>query len=155
MKIQPECIPCLLKRIVFETINSTNDKNLRYKTVKNACILLAKLYDNNECSATIATKVHKIAYETLKNSDPYRELKDKSNKTALDLIPHIENLIENSDDPLRITMICSIVGNLMDFGIEGVSDDPENLSEKFDEFFVEDLKNKKVKLLPKGFEQKL
>jgi uncharacterized protein with ATP-grasp and redox domains len=139
MKIQPECVPCLLKRIVFETIQSTNDDYLRFKTIKNACTLLAKLYDKDECSATIATKVHKNAYEILGDNDPYKKLKEKSNKVAKSLVPHIEELIDSSDDPLRITIICSIVGNIMDFGIEGVSNDPENLSEKFDEFFVEDL----------------
>jgi uncharacterized protein with ATP-grasp and redox domains len=139
MKIQPECVPCLLKRIVFETIQSTNDNDLRFKTIKNACTLLSKLYDKNECSAIIATKVHKIAYKTLEDNDPYKKLKEKSNRVAKELVPHVEDLIDSSDDPLRITIVCSIVGNIMDFGIEGVNDDPENLSEKFDEYFIQDL----------------
>ncbi|MCK4902528.1 MAG: DUF89 family protein, partial [Thermoplasmatales archaeon] len=80
MKIQPECVPCLLKRIIFEAEHSTKDKNLQVKTVQKACRLLAELYDPNVCSANIATKVHKIAYETLGDKDPYKELKHASNK---------------------------------------------------------------------------
>ncbi len=139
MKIQIECAPCLLKRIVFEAEQSTKDKELLTKTVKNACKLLSELYDPNVCSATIATKVHKIAYDTLGNDDPYRDLKKQSNKIAQSLLPRVEELIESSDDPLRIAMLCSIIGNMMDFGIPGASEHPEGLSEIFEETFAEDL----------------
>ena len=139
MKIQTECVPCLLKRINFEADQSTNDYNLKAKTIKKTCTLLAELFDPNEISAIIATKVHKLAYETLNDKDPYKELKNKSNEIAESLIPNVDDLIDCSDDPLRIAMLCSIIGNMMDFGIAGASDNPENLSEDFDEKFVEDL----------------
>ena len=141
MNIQPECVPCLLKRIVFEAEQSTKDEKLRVKTVQNACKLLAELYNPNVCSASIATKVHKIAYETLGDEDPYKNLKHASNVIAHNLIPEVEHLIKCSDDPLRIAMLCSIIGNLMDFGISGASDNPEHLGEVFEETFVEDLKH--------------
>jgi uncharacterized protein with ATP-grasp and redox domains len=139
MKIQPECVPCLLKRIIFEAEQSTNDEVLKKKIIQKVCKLLSELYDPNICSATIATKVHKIAYETLGDDDPYRDLKEKSNEVALSLIPRVDELIEVSDDPLRITMILSIIGNMMDFGIPGASSHPELLSDIFEETFAEDL----------------
>jgi uncharacterized protein with ATP-grasp and redox domains len=139
MKIQPECVPCLLKRIIFEAEQSTKDQKLRVKTVQKACRLLAELYDPNVCSATIATKVHKIAYETLGDDDPYKDLKYASNKIAQSIVPRVDDLIKSSDDPLRIAMLCSIIGNLMDFGISGSSDNPEHLGEIFEETFAEDL----------------
>lgn len=139
MKIQVECVPCLLKRINFEADQSTNDYKIKTKTIKKTCKLLAELYDPDECSATIATKVHKLAYETLNDKDPYKKLKNKSNEIAESLVPNVNDLIDCSDDPLRIAMLCSIIGNMMDFGIAGASDNPENLSEDFDENFVEDL----------------
>jgi hypothetical protein len=139
MKIQPECVPCLLKRIIFETEQSTNDEVLKKKIIQKACKILSELYDPNICSATIATEVHKIAYETLGDDDPYRDLKEKSNEVALSLIPRVDELIGCSDDPLRITMILSIIGNMMDFGIPGASSHPELLSDIFEETFAEDL----------------
>jgi len=139
MKIQTECVPCLLKRIIFETEQSTKDETVKTKTIVNACKLLAELYNPNVCSATIATEVHRIAYETLGDVDPYKKLKEASNKIAKSLVPEVEDLIKCSDDPLRISMICSIIGNMMDFGITGATDEPENLIEIFDEIFVEDL----------------
>jgi len=139
MKIQTECVPCLIKRIIFETEQSTKDKEKKTATIKKTCKLLAELYDPNVCSASIATKVHKIAYETLGDRDPYKELKIASNKIAESIIPRCEELISYSDDLLRITMICSIIGNMLDFGITGASENPEHLGEIYEEMFVEDL----------------
>jgi len=139
MKIQPECVTCLLKRIIYEAEQSTKDPILRLKTIQNSCMLLVDIYNPDKSSAEIATKVHKIAYETLGDDDPYEKLKDQSNKIAQTLVPRVNELIECSDDPLRITIIASIVGNLMDFGIPGASTHPELLSEVFEEIFAEDL----------------
>jgi len=106
---------------------------VKTKAIQNACKVLAELYDPNECSAVIATKVHKIVYATLGDDDPYQELKKQSNQVAQSLVPRVEELIKSSDDPLKISMICSIVGNTMDFGIEGSSTHPETLREIFEQ----------------------
>lgn len=139
MKIQTECVHCLLKRIIFETEQSTKDKALRTKTIKNVCKVLSELYDPDKSSASIATKAHKIAYETLGDNDPYKELKKKSNEIAKKFVPRVEELIECSDEPLRTAIICSVIGNMMDFGIDGASQHPEFLGDIFEDMFAEDL----------------
>jgi uncharacterized protein with ATP-grasp and redox domains len=139
MKIQIECVPCLLKRIVFESEQSTNDKKIQQKTLKKTLTLLADLYDPNGCSASIATKVHRVAYDTLGDEDPYNDLKKQSNKIAKKLVPRVEELVFVSEDPIRMSMLCSIVGNLMDFGIRGGSKNPNDLSDIFEGIISEDL----------------
>ncbi|MCK4416223.1 MAG: DUF89 family protein [Thermoplasmatales archaeon] len=139
MKIQTECVPCLLKRIIFEVNQSTDDKALQTKVIRNACKMLSEIYDPNECSAIIATKIHKMVYDTLGDEDPYAELKINSNLIAKSLLPKIEELIKKSDDPLKTSMICSIIGNLMDFGIDGASTDPKMLKDVFEETYSEGL----------------
>jgi len=139
MKIHTECVPCLIKRIIFEIEHSTKDIEKKNKAIKIACKVLSEQFDLDTCSATIATNVHKIVYETLDDDDPYRDLKKQSNKVAKDLVPKVEEFVACSDDPLRIIIICSIVGNMMDFGIEGASKDPEFLQEEFENLFVQDL----------------
>ena len=139
MKIKTECVPCLINRILFEAKESTKDKDLQAKTIKNACKALSELYDPDGCSAVIATKVHKIAYETLGDDDPYKNLKSQSNKIAGSLVPRVEELIEKSDDPLKTSMLCSIIGNMMDFGIAGGSSHPEMLIDMFEKTFEKGL----------------
>jgi len=137
MKIQTECLPCLLKRILYETELSTKEKNRQTKALRTACTLLAEHYNPDVCSATIATKLHKGVYEILQDKDPYAGLKHTSNQIATSLIPKIEGLIKTSPDPLKTSMICSIIGNIMDFGIDGSSAHPQMLEEVFDTLYAE------------------
>jgi len=139
MKIHTECVPCLIKRIIFEAEQSTVDKKRRTEAIKNACRILSEIYDPNKCSAEIATTVHKIVYETLGDDDPYFDLKSKSNLVAKSLLPRVEELMKNSDDPLKTSMICSIIGNTMDFGIEGGSSHPQLLMDVFEKTYSEGL----------------
>ncbi len=139
MKIQAECLPCLLKRMLFETELSTTDKKRQTAALRSACLLLSQLYDPEVCSATIATQVHKAVYEALGDTDPYKTLKHQSNVIATTLAPKVESLIKNSQDPLRTSMVCAIIGNIMDFGIDGSSAHPGMLQDVFDTLYAEGL----------------
>ena len=138
MKIQTECVPCLIKRIIFEAEECTKDKKLQTDAIKNSCKKLAECYSPDGVSADIATKVHRVAYDIL-GDDPYKELKKTSNIVAKSLVPRVEELIRKSDDSLRTSIICSIVGNLMDFGISGGSTRPEVLKNVFDKEYNQGL----------------
>lgn len=139
MKIQTECLPCLLKRILFETELSTTDATRQTEALRTACSLLAKLYDPKVCSATIATQVHQAVYKALGDKDPYRTLKQQSNMIASSLVPKVESLVKDSTNPLKTSMVCSIIGNIMDFGIEGGSAAPQMLQDEFDKLYREGL----------------
>lgn len=139
MKIHSECVPCLIRRVMFEAEYSTKDKQVKKKVVQNACRLLGEIYDPDECSAAIATRVHKLVYETLGDDDPYSDLKSQSNKIALSLVPRVEKLVRESGDPLRTSILCSIIGNMMDFGIRGGSSNPDDLKDIFNKLFEENL----------------
>ncbi len=133
MKITTECVHCLLKRIIFEATESTRDTALHTKVITETCKLLSELYSPEKVSAELATKAHKQAYELLGDSDPYKTLKQQSNSIAQSLIPKVEKLIKTSENPLKTSMICAIIGNMMDFGIAGGSDRPDKLTEVFDD----------------------
>jgi len=124
---------------MYEAEQSSKDKNIKTEVVRNACEVLSKIYNPDTCSATIATEVHKIVYETLNDNDPYKHLKRQSNKIAKSLLPKVEYLIKRSKNPLKTAMICSIIGNMMDFGISGGSKKPEVLQDIFDKIFDEGL----------------
>lgn len=149
MKIKTQCVPCLIKRIIFESELSTKDEKLKTTVIRNACEVLSKLYDPSKCSADIATKVHKLVYETLNDNDPYRDLKNQSNRIALSLVPQVKELIEKSSDPLWTSMLCAIVGNSMDFGIEGGSPHPDMLKETFKNLIDDGIKYDDSKSLKK------
>ena len=139
MKITTECVPCLIRRIIFEAEQSSDDPEVRAEAVRKACKKLSELYDPDAVSAKVATKVHSVVYDILGDDDPYSELKNMSNKIARELVPYVEGIVEKSEDSLKTSMLCSIVGNMMDFGIAGGSSSPDDLSEAFDEYFQQGL----------------
>jgi damage-control phosphatase, subfamily I len=149
MKIQTECVPCLLKRILFETELSTTDPQRQAKALRAACAVLAKRYDATVCSASIATKVHQAVYHALQDTDPYQTLKQQSNTVAATLVPKVETLIKNANDPLKTSMICAIIGNIMDFGIDGSSAHPQMLADVFDRLYDEGLGHDDYEILKK------
>jgi damage-control phosphatase, subfamily I len=139
MKIQPECVPCLLKRILFETQQVTQDTKQQTDVIRATCLMFSKQYNPDICSATIATQVHKRVYDLLHDSDPYKKLKQDSTRVALSLVPKVNRLISTSSDPLKTSMLCAILGNVMDFGIEGAHSHPGMLEQVFDRLFDEKL----------------
>lgn len=139
MKIHRECVPCLLKRIIFETEQNTKDETLQTKVIRETCRILSEIYNPKECSATIATIAHREAYKLLRDKDPYRKLKQRSNEIAKSLLLQVEKLIQKSSDALEASILCSIIGNTLDFGIEGGSKNPEMLKKSFDTLFKEGL----------------
>jgi uncharacterized protein with ATP-grasp and redox domains len=93
----------------------------------------------NKSSAGVATKVHHVAYQAMGSVDPYKELKKKSNHVAKDLLSRARELIRGSDDPLKAAVLCSIIGNTIDFGIEGSAASPQDLEQFFEGAFHEGL----------------
>jgi hypothetical protein len=133
----PECVPCLIKRVLFETEEVDESKSVR--TAKNAAEMLGRLFGDDVCSATVATQVHRETYRLLGTKDPYRALKRMSNEIGLELYPFAERCVRSSEDPLRASFLCSIVANVLDFGIGTGYDDPARLKKDFRDLLAEGL----------------
>jgi uncharacterized protein with ATP-grasp and redox domains len=130
MKIKAECVPCLLNRILYET--NLVDPGKALKILEEGCRIIGTYELDKNCSAIVATQVHKATYDALENTDPYKDIKMRSNQAALALFPKAERLVEISNDPLKAAILLSIIGNVLDFGISSSPESPEKLAETFD-----------------------
>ena len=133
----PECVPCLIRRVLFEA--EEVDDSFGVRAVKNASQMLGELFGEDVCSATVATQVHRETYKLLGTKDPYSVLKKKSNDVALEVYPFAEKFVRSSKDPLRAVFLCSILGNVLDFGIGAGYDDPARLKKEFKNLLKEGL----------------
>ncbi len=133
MEIQPECVPCLIKRCIYET--RLVDPTREYQVVKESLRILNDAYAEGAVSADIATRVHKRVYEIIGTTDPYRDIKKRCNEVASSLLPRGREFVEGSG--LREAALVSVVGNVMDFGFRDDYDSPDYLSKKFDELLSE------------------
>lgn len=137
MRMSPECVPCLIRRVLFETMEVDPSKSV--ETVRYASEALGRLFGEGVCSAVVATEVHRGVYDILGDDDPYKDLKRKSNEVALELFPAAERFVARSKDRLRASFLCAVVGNVMDFGIGTGFDHPKKLKEEFKNLLGEGL----------------
>jgi hypothetical protein len=136
MKMRAQCVPCITRRILMEINEVDPSKEMEVMT---ECVkILAENIYPGVTSSGCATKVHAKAYELL-GTDPYAKLKDKSTRQASELMPRAREFVESSDDPFRAAVLCSIVGNVLDYGIDKKLDEPGYLVSHFEELLREDL----------------
>ena len=127
MHPQPECLACIFRRAVFEA-NLVNPAKAM-EVVKALLDLLCKEFDENKQSIKVWTKVHATINRVLGTDDPYKDLKERSNKIAMELFPKALEYYEKSEDKLRTAELLAIAGNVLDFGV-GV-----NSPEEFEDVF--------------------
>ena len=137
MQMSPECVPCLIRRVLFEAEEVGGSRSI--EAVRNAAEMLGELFGEDVCSATVATDVHRSTYKLLATEDPYRRLKRKSNEVALELYPSAERFVKSSKNPLRDAFLCAVVGNVLDFGIGTGYDHPATLKKEFKNLLDEGL----------------
>jgi uncharacterized protein with ATP-grasp and redox domains len=105
-----------LKRCLYET--NLVDESLGPEVMKRAMEILNEEYKDPAVSAEVATVVHKV---------------------ALELFPIAEEFVESSDDSFKASVICSIAGNVLDFGIGSSIEAPEELLQSFNSILEEGL----------------
>lgn len=128
MKVHPDCVPCLMKRIFFQA-NLLNN-GTEAAAVEAALKAYADNFDYSCNSAELATKVHKAAYDAMKG-DPYEKLKKRADEVAGEYVEFAENYVKESKDRISAAVKIAAIGNIMDFGVGLAIENPEQFREKF------------------------
>jgi hypothetical protein len=118
VNVFPECVPCLISRVLYEAKLSTNDTATQLKAEKAAVDAMRRMGFTGPI-ALLSTEVHRAVYRMLGDDDPYRQVKLVANETALKLLSTVRSIIQKSSDPFRSAVIAAIIGNTFDFGVLG------------------------------------
>ena len=119
-----------MKRILFQArLAGTGHE---FDAVKQCMALYSEMMDPEICSATIATKVHSLAYSIMECSDPYLQMKIDADEVAARYLPQAQEFIDASDDRLKAAVRVSLIGNIMDFGSGIAIDSPDEFGKMFD-----------------------
>ena len=135
MKIEADCIPCLMKRVLFQSrlIEGTDD----YHIVESSLKTFASEIGAERKSVDVATEVHRTCYSCLGSRDPYHDLKVEADSVAERFMPIAQAMVDSSDDKLRAALMVSVVGNIMDFGSGIAIDDPSEFEHMFDDLVAQ------------------
>ena len=156
MKIKPECAICIIRQVVEVANEITDNESEQFRLIKNTMEVIKEVYGENAVPAWMGTVVHRYLKKISNNNDPYKNLKEKANKIALQYLDEVREMSNIDDDleRLRKKVLATIAGNVIDFGaystgidIERMIEDTLNKDLKIDNTkeLLNDLKNKDIK----------
>ena len=117
MKIYLGCIPCFARQAVEAAEMASNDPKIREKIVREA-LKVASVIPFDKTPPHMGKEIHRIIRNTVGNNiDPYKSLKNKYNKKAMEIYPEMKEIVKKSKNPLETAVRIAIAGNIIDFGI--------------------------------------
>ncbi len=136
MRIHTDCVPCLMKRILFQSrlVEGADEKASMAGSLK----VFAEGFDYSRKSVDVATEVHRASYAVL-GDDPYYELKVRADEVAGRYMDLAQAYVDRSDDKLRACLMVAVIGNIMDFGSTGGIEEPELFEQMFDDLMEQGL----------------
>lgn len=122
MKVEAECLACILSRGAAEVNEATTNPALRFRAMSDLLRLLTKEFRPSAVPAELGTKRDRVIRRVTGNNDPYKRSKRISNEKALKILPYARKLVEEGytqQDRFKKACLCAIVGNIMEFDIIG------------------------------------
>ncbi len=129
MKVRADCVPCLLKRVLFQARLAGN--GTEFAAMDAAVKAYAAGFSPDACAAELATAAHSAAYAAMGVADPYRAMKEEADRVAARYVPAAADFIDSSDDRFAAAVRVSIIGNIMDFGSGIAIDSPDRFGDMF------------------------
>jgi uncharacterized protein with ATP-grasp and redox domains len=120
LKVEIECLSCLIHRGYLEIAAATKNPTLRFKAATALLEYMAEEFKPDAVSAVLGTTRDRIVKRISGNLDVYAEKKQLSNQTALSLLPSIKGMVEKQASPeerFREACLAAIVGNIIEFDI--------------------------------------
>jgi len=117
MQIFLDCIPCFVRQALDSARLVTDDEQIHEKVVREVLRLAVEL-DMSQSPPAIGQRIHRLIRKLIGNNDPYRELKQKFNHSALRMCAELEERVRTSEDPLETAVRLAIAGNIIDLGVK-------------------------------------
>ncbi len=147
MRIYLDCIACFVRQALDAARLATDDEQIHEQVVRHVLRLAAKM-DMSQSPPVIGRQIHGLIRELIGNNDPYRELKQRSNRLALRMCAELKETVRTSEDPLETAVKLAIAGNIIDLGVKTSIKESEieriindSLIADFDGRQIEDFRN--------------
>ncbi len=138
MILNPDCIACSINGTLNLFKKGLLDSKYQEEILRRILEYYSKV-DYNQLTISAGKQVKKIIEEVSGVSDPFKPLKDKYNKKAIEYCKKYETSIKNDINPLDKAMRLAIAGNIIDFGPTHDFDVDKKIEEVFHaEFPIDD-----------------
>ncbi len=121
MKTYLDCIPCFMTQALRAGRSAgLEDKQIKTLLDEVGAMIRDLPMENTppETGAVIYQKIREITGI----DDPFKKIKEKNTREALDLYPYLKEEVRNAKDPLLTAIRLAIAGNVIDFGVNRTFD---------------------------------
>jgi len=122
MRTYLDCLPCFVRQ-TLEAVRFVTDDEAVHAEVLREILRAAGEMDLHMAPPAMGQHIHRLIRQVTGNADPYREVKQRFNRLALDLYPDLARRVAAADDPLETALRLAIAGNIIDFGVSASVDE--------------------------------
>ena len=116
MRTYLDCVPCFFRQALFSARIAGLDETSQKKVLEDVSRLVIDL-PMDLTPAQVGRSIYKLVLEAV-GTDPFREIKEKSNRLALSLYPELKKKVDDSEDRLLTAVELAIAGNVIDYGVK-------------------------------------
>ena len=117
MKLQPECITCIIAQVKNVTNMFHLSEEKREEAMRDTHAYLAGA-NYEGCTPESMGELWQILLRHVGEKDPYAAIKSLCNQEAMKMLPATREKIARAKDPFTVALKYAIAGNLIDYGLE-------------------------------------
>ena len=140
MRTYLECIPCFYRQALDAAQIAGADELIQKKIIDELSQLIPN-FSLETAPPEMGREIYSLVGKISGVKDPFKEIKENSNKFALKLYPELKKEIENSEDRLLAAAKLSIIGNIIDYGAKNSLNVAEEIDYLFKGNFIINNKN--------------
>jgi len=135
MKTYLECIPCFYRQ-ALDAARIAGADEIKQKKIVDKISQLIPDFPLEASPPEMGREIYSLVEELSGVKDPFKDIKQNSNKMALSLYPKLKQEINNSEDRLLTAVELSIIGNIIDYGVKNSLNIEEEINHLFQGNFI-------------------
>ena len=135
MRTYLDCIPCFYRQALDAARIAGADKLIQKKIIDELSQLIPD-FPLEASPPEMGREIYSLVGKISGVKDPFKEIKENSNKFALKLYPKLKQEINNSEDRLLTAVKLSIIGNIIDYGAKNSLNVVEEIDHLFQGNFI-------------------
>jgi len=116
MKTFFDCIPCFVRQALDSVRLVTDDGEVHERLLREV-LRAASEMDLRQSPPAMGQRIHRLIRGLTGQDDPYREMKGRCTRLALELYPKLRARVRASAYPLETALRLAIAGNVIDMGV--------------------------------------
>ena len=154
MRTYLDCIPCFYRQALDAARIAGADELIQKKIIDELSQLIPN-FTLETAPPEMGRAIYSLVGKISGVKDPFKEIKENSNKFALKLYPKLKQEINISEDRLLAAVKLPIIGNIIDYGAKNSLNVVEEIDHLFQGDFMINNKNSSTTFKYNQFKESL